>query len=92
MEQLIGTLQENIKSLVEENKTLKQRVSALIQESSNYRDLLGEREKALNDLESETQAAAAARNIEQKTDPEKVKVRIDELVREIDRCIHLLNR
>jgi len=92
VEQLIGTLQKNINRLVEENNMLKQRVSALDQESSGYRILLEEREKALENLESTAQAVTAARNIQKKTDPEKVKGKIDELVREIDRCIHLLNR
>lgn len=92
VDQIIGALHEKIKGLVEENKTLKQRVSELDQESSSYRNLSEEREKILVDLQSRSQVESTARQIEQKSDSEKVKVKIDELVREIENCIHLLSR
>lgn len=92
VEQLYTSLQEKIKQLVEENKMLKLRVSELTDEASIYRNLSTEREKALQSLESRTQVLSAARHIEQRSDPDHVKVKIDELVREIDKCINLLNR
>jgi DNA repair ATPase RecN len=92
VEQIINTLSEKIKRLVEENKTLKQRVSELTSESSTYRSLSEEREKALMNLESKSQVLTAARHLEHKSDPDRVKGKIDELVREIDKCINLLNR
>jgi hypothetical protein len=92
VEQIISTLQIKIKQLVDENQQLKHRVLELTKQSSDYRSLSEQKEEALKKLESKSQVITAARNIEGKTDTDKVKVRIDELVREIDRCINLLNR
>jgi DNA repair ATPase RecN len=92
VEQIIITLQTKIKQLVEENQQLKHHVLELTKQSSEYRKLSEDREESLKKLESKSQAVTAARQIEGKTDSDKVKVRIDELVREIDRCINLLNR
>ena len=92
VERILKNIHEKINLLVEENKNLRQRVSELVQESSHYRDLSEEKEKTVHDLKSQTQVITAARNLEQKADPEQVRVKIDELVREIDRCINLLSR
>jgi len=92
VEKIINTLSEKIKLLVEENKMLKQRVSELTSESSTYRNLSEERERALVSLESKSQVLTAARQLEHKSDPDRVKGKIDGLVREIDKCINLLSR
>lgn len=92
VEQMISILQAKISQLVEENRQLKHRVLELTKQSSDCQNLLEEKEEALRKLESKSQLITAARQIEDKTDSDKVKVKIDELVREIDRCINLLNR
>ena len=92
VDQIIEELQVKIKQMVEENKKLKTQVTELNDESSYYRSLAEEKEEAVRSLESKSQLTAAARNVEQKSDSEKAKVKIDALVREIDRCINLLSR
>jgi len=92
VEQIFGILEIKVKQLVEENQQLKHRVLELTKQSSGYHSLLEQREEELRKLESRSQLVSAARQLEDTTDSEKVKGKIDELVREIDRCINLLNR
>jgi len=92
VEQIITELHSKISQLVEENRQLKHHVLELTEQSSEYRKLSEEREQKLKMQQSRSEVMTAARLIENKADSDKVKVRIDELVREIDRCINLLNR
>lgn len=81
-----------MKQLVEENRQMKQRVLELTEQSSGYLKRLDQQEEEIRRLESKSRAVTAARQIEGSMDSDKVKVKIDELVREIDRCINLLSR
>ena len=92
VEQIIDTLRIKIEQLVEENGKLKKHVYELIEESTSYKTLSEEKTKALTDLESQSQVTLAAKHLRDKAGSEQAKVRIDELVREIDKCINLLSR
>jgi hypothetical protein len=92
VEQMIGAIQEKIEQLVEENQKLKKRVLELIEESSYYKGLSKDKEKALENLEARSEAMTMAKHMVQDSDSEQARGKIDELVREIDRCIDLLSR
>ena len=92
VEQIIDTLYIKVEQLVEENTELKQRVSELVSESAYYRGLLEEKKKAFSNLESKAQARSVAENLVSSSDARQVKGKIDELVREIDKCINSLSR
>ena len=92
VEQIIDALRIKIEQLVEENRTLKHEVSELIEKAARFKALSEENQKALASLESQSQATTAAMQLTKKADSGQARERIDELVREIDRCINLLNR
>jgi cell division septum initiation protein DivIVA len=92
VEQIIDALYIKIEQLVEENTELKKRVSELVSESAYYKGLLEERKKAYSALESQAQARTVAGQLVKSSSAGQVKGKIDELVREIDRCINLLSR
>ena len=92
IEQIVIELQSKISQLVEENRQLKHHVLELTEQSSEYRKLSEERGQQLKMQQSGSEALTAARLRDNKADSDKMKGRIDELVREIDRCINLLNR
>lgn len=92
VKQILGTLHEKTEQLVNENRKLKQQLSELHQELAHYRGLSEEREKSLIDLQAQSNVIYAGKQVAQKSDSEIVRSRIEELVREIDRCINLLNR
>jgi DNA repair exonuclease SbcCD ATPase subunit len=92
VEQIIDTLRTRIEQLVEDNRKLKKHVSELMDESTRFKALSEDREKALEDLSSRSQAITAARHLRENAGSEQARNRIDELVREIDKCINLLNR
>lgn len=92
VEKIIDTLRIKIEQLVEENRKLKKEVSGLVDQTGHYKALSEETQKTLTELESRSQATMAAEHLRDGAGPEKARERIDELVREIDRCINLLSR
>jgi uncharacterized membrane protein len=89
---LVGTIRSKVKKLVStvhslesENEKLRQKQVELIQTIENQNNLLEE-------LQDKNKRILIADSIKQTEGSGDVKKQIDEMVREIDKCIELLNK
>ena len=89
---LIGTIRTKVNrltnvlhSLENENKSLKEKQAELLLTIENQNNIL-------KDLKEKNNSILISETIKQTEGNSDVKKQIDELVREIDRCIELLNK
>ena len=89
---LVGTIRSKVKKLVStvhslesENEKLRQKQVELLQTIENQNNLLEE-------LQDKNKRILIADSIKQTEGSGDVKKQIDEMVREIDKCIELLNK
>ncbi len=89
---LVGTIRNKVKKLVSqmhsleaENDKLKAKQAELLQTIENQNNLL-------QDLKDKNKTILIADSIKQTKGSGGVKKQIDEMVREIDKCIELLNK
>jgi chromosome segregation ATPase len=89
---LVGTIRSKVKKLVStvhslesENEKLRHKQAELLQTIENQNNLLEE-------LQDKNKRILIADSIKQTEGSGDVKKRIDEMVREIDKCIELLNK
>ena len=91
---LIQQIQNNVVELINENKALHAKVFALQEEnaklqdqlSANFSDVASLKQEIINLENVKSNASTSA------LDGHNVKLRINDLVGEIDRCIALLNK
>jgi len=90
---LIEGIKMKVETLSVRNKELNERVNAL-ESSLNEKDyLLEERDKIITNLTEENKMIGMAGSVgNTQQDSGAMKVKINELVKEIDKCIGLLNR
>ncbi len=93
MEELTGTitnLKAKIEHLVSLHKQLKEEKEQLLNENSTLSKTLEEQKSIIEKLEKEKAELAERNNQEQKEVISETKLKINELVQEIDNCITLL--
>ena len=64
----------------------------LLQENENLNHALKQKEKELADLKEKYSHMKAAKSIASVESPHDAKIKINRIVREIDKCIALLNK
>lgn len=88
---LIGDLEKRIDAVIEVNQELKQRNEALHSEKNALQKAISDQENILSSLTEKNKMLKLAKSLndsdEQSTD---IKLKINELVRELDKCIALL--
>lgn len=88
---LIGDLEKRIDAVIEVNQELKQRNEALHSEKNALQKAISDQENKLSSLTEKNKMLKLAKSLndsdEQSTD---IKLKINELVRELDKCIALL--
>ena len=85
-------LEEKIRQLTEDHqKNLTER-DLLIKQSVIQKRIIEEQNIELEHLKKQVQALKIAKSVESNQETGKVKDKIQDLVREIDRCIELLNK
>lgn len=85
IEYKIKVLAENNKALIDENKKLKELNSAL-------NDQVQKQQNELDSLEEKAAILKVSKTFGSDTDRQSAKIKINELVREIDECLNLLNK
>jgi hypothetical protein len=85
-------LEEKIRQLAENHQKLKTEKDQLIRQSVNQQRIIEEQKIEAENLKKQVQAMKIARSVETTQGTAKAKDRIQDLVREIDRCIELLNK
>jgi len=85
-------LEEKIKQLTEDHRKNKTEKDLLIRQSVIQKRTIEEQNIEIENLKKQVQALKIAKSVESKQETGKVKDKIQDLVREIDRCIELLNK
>lgn len=85
-------LEEKIKQLTENHIKNKNDNDFLIKQSVIQQRTIEEQKIEIENLKKQVQALKIAKSVESNQETGKVKDKIQDLVREIDRCIELLNK
>jgi septation ring formation regulator EzrA len=92
-EELINHLQANIKTLINLFEKEKEASNVLRMKNSELSESLKLKDVELEKLEAKFNNLKVARTIASKNeDVQQAKIKVNSLVREIDKCIALLNR
>ena len=92
-EELIGTLKVNIQNLQHLFVKQKDAIKVLVVEKSELSKKLREKEVENESLEAKLNTLKLAKSLSgENNDMQDAKVKVGNLVREIDKCISLLNR
>jgi chromosome segregation ATPase len=92
VEGYLQKFEEKIRQLAEDHLKIKTENELLIRQSVTQQKTLEEQKQEIESLKKQVRALQIAKSVESTQDTEKVKEKIQDLVREIDRCIELLNK
>ena len=92
VEGYLWKLEEKIRQLAEDHQKIKTEKDLLIRQSVIQQKTIEEQKEEIENLKKQVQALKIARSVESTQETGKVKDKIQDLVREIDRCIELLNK
>jgi len=89
---IVSGLEYKVKKIVDlQNQTLIEN-QKLKQENQNNKLIIENQKVIIKDLEEKLKVLKVAKTLESGKDTYQTKVKINELVREIDKCIALLNK
>ena len=91
-DQLISSIELKIRNLIEQQKSIKEENNYLKQQKEKITKTLEVQKSIITDLENKYRVLKVSKALEINTGSKDVKKKITELVREIDKCISLLNK
>ncbi|MDA3906907.1 MAG: hypothetical protein PF484_12615 [Bacteroidales bacterium] len=89
---LISGIEYKIKVLAEKNKVLSKENTTLKEQNSELNILVQRQQIELKSLEEKAAILKVSKTFGSDTDRQSAKIKINELVREIDECLNLLNK
>ena len=90
--ELIGTIRKRVNSLVNDLQALKKENNRLLEKQNELLLTIENQKSLIKDLKDKNNRIIISETIKQTEGSKDVKRQIDEMVREIDRCIELLNK
>lgn len=90
-ETLLSGVEYKVRKLIREYHEIKEENSALKKEKDQLTEQLATKNEVIKTLEDKLKTVKLAKTLGSGTGNEQAKMKIDELVREIDKCIGLLN-
>ena len=92
-ETLIASVKDKLKQLGDRNHSLKNQLTEVQKELSTLKEKLEERDSQVKELTEKNNVLKMAKSLSGSEDnTSETKYKINELVREIDKCIALLNK
>ncbi len=88
----IRVIKHELTSLIDQQGKLKEEIKTLKQKQTNLERELKDQLKLIDELKEKNKTLELAKSLKQGEGNRDVKKRIDEMVREIDKCIELLNK
>lgn len=88
---LLTGIEEKLHKLIERQKELTQRINSYTEEIKELKNTQGEQKEEINRLKEQYRVLKLSKTFEKKEGAVEAKAKINELVREIDKCIGLLN-
>ena len=91
-QQRLSRIRTEVEEVVEENVSLKRENMVLLEELEGLKKTIALQKNALAELKEENKLIKLAKEMSMSgSDVHDLKIKINELVRDIDRCIDLLN-
>ena len=91
-QQRLSRIRTKVEEVVEENVSLKRESMVLLEELEGLKKTIALQKNALAELKEENKLIKLAKNLSANdSDNHDPKIKINELVKDIDRCIDLLN-
>jgi regulator of replication initiation timing len=92
MEQRLALIRSKVEKLLEENRTAKSEYEAMRSRIAEYEKTIELQKNTIAELTERNKMIKLAKNLSLSgSDSFDIKIKINEMVREIDRCIDLLN-
>jgi FtsZ-binding cell division protein ZapB len=89
---VVGTIRSKVKKLVHAIHSLESEIEKLKEKQTDLLGTIENQKKLIEELKDNKNSILIADSIKQTDGSSDVKKRIDEMVREIDKCIELLNK
>jgi len=91
--EIVGTLRSGIRELIELYERVKEEKGKVVEEKEKLVSRLHKQEKIINELEHKYNTLKIAKSILAGSDNgNEARLKVNRMVREIDKCIALLNR
>lgn len=92
MKDLIADIQLKLDLLVQDRDALQSKVEAMKVENEKLKADIAERDRSIEALKEKNKTQTIAKSLEDSADRTSAKLKINELVREIDKCVALINK
>lgn len=92
MKDLIADIQLKLDRLVQDRDDLQSKVEAMQVENEKLKAGIAERDRSIDALKEKNKTQTIAKSLEDSADRTSAKLKINELVREIDKCVALINK
>ena len=89
---MISSVEIKVKRLIEQQKEAKEKLKLYQNEVQEQKTINEQQQKTINELKNKIKLLKIAKTTESKEGAVDAKLKINEMVREIDKCIGLLNR
>ena len=88
----LNEIEKKIRRLIDINKVFSDQNSILVKNNEELRNRIEEQEKIIMELKNKNNYIKISQSVKQSEGNTDVKNKIGELVREIDKCLGLLNK
>lgn len=92
VEPVIANISKSVNKLLKEREEMREKLRKLNAEKEDLQQRTSDLDERIAALESEKKTLSIAKSLTGSEDRVEAKLRINELVREIDKCIALLNK
>jgi len=89
---IVSSLEYKVKKLIDLQKKSKEKIKGLTEENKELLAITNQQKSAINNLDEKYKISRLANMVEKGNGTAEVKLKINEMVREIDKCIALLKR
>lgn len=89
---LVTDINNKVRKLISIQNSLKEQDSELKNKQEELKQIIEKQNKVIEQLKDKNRNLKIAKSVKQAEGNSDVKIRINELVREIDQCIEILNK
>jgi hypothetical protein len=89
---LVSGIEFKLRKLIEQNNQLKIENKQLLKKNDEINNIIENQKKTITKLEEKYKVLKIAKSLENNTNSFDQKIKINEMLREIEKCIGLLNK
>ncbi|MBE0661975.1 MAG: hypothetical protein IH597_05860 [Bacteroidales bacterium] len=89
---LISGIDFKLRKLAKEHKLIRQEYATLIEKTELQEQIINHQKQLINELQEKIKTVSIAKTLASRSEISDAKRKIGDMVREIDKCIDLLNK